>query len=174
MQSTKDTANAAQNRTADATQSAKNMTCDATQSASESAQQGKEQSAGFIQQVVYFSPFRSMLMWWVCLYIYLCFILASKILVEGIFHLYAFWLGASEITEQYLSCYRKENRWGTWLRALWAMWRTHLEWVTRNERKTALCLSLWCGPAFMDLVFSRFLLSPNSGTSKIVIKPTVA
>ncbi len=62
MQSTKDTANAAQNRTADATQSAKNMTCDATQSANESAQQGKEQSAGFIQQVVYFSPFRSMLM----------------------------------------------------------------------------------------------------------------
>jgi hypothetical protein len=73
LQSTKDAAGAAQKKTADAAQAAKNKTCDAaqsaknttsdaTQSAGKSAQQGKEQSTGFIQQVVYFSPFRSMLM----------------------------------------------------------------------------------------------------------------
>jgi hypothetical protein len=69
---TSDAAQAAKNKTCDATQSAKNMTSDATQSAGHSAQQGKEQSTGFIQQVVYFSPFRSMLMWWVFVYLSLC------------------------------------------------------------------------------------------------------
>lgn len=46
MQSTKDTANAAMDKTADAAQSAKN-----------SAPENKEQAAGFLQQVVFLSFF---------------------------------------------------------------------------------------------------------------------
>ena len=68
MQSTKDTANATKNKTTDAAQSAKDMTADAaqsakdktadaTQSTKDSAQQGKDQSAGFLQQVFYLYPF---------------------------------------------------------------------------------------------------------------------
>jgi len=47
---TVDTAQSAQNKTADAAQCAKNKTADTTQSATESAQQGKDQSGGFLQQ----------------------------------------------------------------------------------------------------------------------------
>ncbi|XP_065621893.1 late embryogenesis abundant protein 1 [Quercus suber] len=50
VQSTKDTANAAKDRTANATQSTKDKTTSAAQSAQESAQYGKDQSAGFLQQ----------------------------------------------------------------------------------------------------------------------------
>ena len=52
VQSTKDTANEAKDRTASAAQSAKNRTTSAAQSAQESAQHGKDQSAGFLQQVL--------------------------------------------------------------------------------------------------------------------------
>ena len=52
VQSTKDTTNAAKDRTATAAQSAKDRTASAAQSAQESAQHGKDQSAGFLQQVL--------------------------------------------------------------------------------------------------------------------------
>ena len=52
VQSTKDTANAAKDRTASAAQSAKDRTASAAQSAHESTQHGKDQSAGFLQQVL--------------------------------------------------------------------------------------------------------------------------
>ena len=52
VQSTKDTANAAKDRTASAAQSAKDRTASVAQSAQESAQHGKDQSAGFLQQVL--------------------------------------------------------------------------------------------------------------------------
>ena len=52
VQSTKDTANVAKERTASAAQSAKDKTSNAAQSAQESAQHGKDQSAGFLQQVL--------------------------------------------------------------------------------------------------------------------------
>ena len=51
VQSTKDTANAAKDKTASAAQFAKDKIASAAQSAQEPAQYGKDQSAGFLQQV---------------------------------------------------------------------------------------------------------------------------
>jgi ABC-type transport system involved in cytochrome bd biosynthesis fused ATPase/permease subunit len=90
MQSTKDTTNAAKNKTTDAAQSAKDMTAnaaqsakdktaDATQSTKESAQQGKDQSAGFLQQVFYLYPS-----------------LIIKIYDRLCVYVYAIWFGASQ------------------------------------------------------------------------------
>ena len=79
MQSTKDTANAAKNKTADTVQSAKDKTTDATQSTKESAQQGKDQSAGFLQQVFYLYPS-----------------LIIKIYDRLCVYVYAIWFGASQ------------------------------------------------------------------------------
>ena len=52
VQSTKDTANAAKDKTTSAAQFAKDTTTSAAQSAQESTQHGKDQSAGFLQQVL--------------------------------------------------------------------------------------------------------------------------
>ena len=52
VQSTKDTTNVAKDRTTSAAQTTKDRTASAVQSAQESAQHGKDQSAGFLQQVL--------------------------------------------------------------------------------------------------------------------------
>ena len=52
VQSTEDTANVAKDKTTSAAQSTKDRTASAAQSAQESTQHGKDQSAGFLLQVL--------------------------------------------------------------------------------------------------------------------------
>jgi hypothetical protein len=91
MQSTKDTANAAKNKTAD---TAKDMTADATQSTKESTQQGKDQSAGFLQQVFYLYPFNSLIRRYMIDCVCMCMCVPFGL----------------EFHSVILSCYRQGNR----------------------------------------------------------------
>ena len=80
---TTDAAQSAKDNIVDATQSAKDKTGDATQSTKESAQQGKDQSAGFLQQVFYLYPSLIIKIYdRLCVYVYV--------------YVYAIWFGASQ------------------------------------------------------------------------------